>query len=175
MHAPRMNQKVIVFLAGLLLTAGCGRKEATAPDPATRETVWAAIQPLAQHHHLASTVIYALVAVESNFDPMARHGEARGLMQLKPEAWRTVSREPYEPNVWAWRQNLAVGVDYLAWCRSNLPQNQKFSYPVLLAVYLYGLDYVAARDFNLNKLDPPDSALGRELWRGNLTPLPPPK
>lgn len=168
-----MKQSAVVLLAGLLLTAGCGRKEA--PDPATRDTVWAAIQPLARHYRLAPTFIYALVAAESNFDPTARNGEARGLMQLKPEAWRTVSREPYEPTVWAWRQNLAAGIDYLARCRSDLPPEQKYSYPVLFAVYLYGPDYVAAHDFDLSKMEPPDNALGRELWRGNLTPLPPPK
>ena len=168
-----MSKSTVVLLAGLLLTVGCGRKEA--PDPATRENVWAALQPLARRHHLAPTFIYALVAVESNFDPAARNGEARGLMQLKPDAWSGVSREPYEPNVWAWRRNLAVGVDYLAWCRSALPPSHRSSYPLLLAVYLHGREKVAACAYDLDRLDPPDSALGRELWRGNLTPLPPPK
>ena len=161
-------------MIGLLLVAGCSRKEAAAPDPATRETIWAAIQPLAERYRMDPAFIYALVAAESNFDPAARNGEARGLMQIKPAAWRTVSREPYEPGVWAWRQNLAAGVDYLAWCRSYLHRKQKFSYPLLLASFHYGIDYVEARDFNLRRLDPPDSAIYQELWRGNLTPVAPP-
>ncbi len=168
--------KTILFAAtsGLLLT-GCGRQEVKVPDPATRETVWAAIQPLAERYRMDPEFIFALVAAESNFDPAARNGEARGLLQIKPVAWGTVSREPYEPNVWAWRQNLATGVDYLAWCRSYLHRKQKFSYPLLLASFHYGLDYVEARDFNLRRFDAPDSAIYRELWRGNLTPVPPPK
>jgi len=119
--------------------------------------------------------IYALVAAESNFKPGGPERRGRGLMQIKPGAWRTVSREPYEPTVWAWRQNLAAGVDYLAWCRSDLHRRQKFSYPLLLAAFHYGIDYVEARDFDLRRLDPPDNAIYRELWRGNLTPVPPPK
>lgn len=159
----------------LLLATGCGRREAAAPDPATRETVWVAIQPLAERYRMDPAFIYALVTAESNFDPRARNGEARGLLQLKPGAWRVVSRDPYEPNVWSWRRNLAAGVDYLAWCRSYLHQKQKFSYPLLLAAFHYGMDAVEARDFDVDRLDPPPSAIYRELWRGNLTPVPPPK
>ncbi len=171
-----MVRPIVIFTAGcLFLSVGCGRKDAAAPDPATRETVWGAIQPLAERYRLDAAFIYALVAAESNFDPQARNGEARGLMQIKPGAWRTVNREPYEPNVWAWRRNLAAGVDYLAWCRSYLHQRQKFSYPLLLASFHYGMDYVEARDFDLARLDVPDSAIYRELWRGNLAPVPPPK
>jgi hypothetical protein len=77
--------------------------------------------------------------------------------------------------VWRWRQNLAVGVDYLVWCRSELHRRQKFSYPLLLASFHHGLDYVEARDFNLRRLDPPDNPIYRELWRGNLAPVAPPK
>lgn len=169
-----MRLIVMCLTIGLLFT-GCGRKDAAAPDPATRESVWLAIQPLAARYRMDPAFVFALVAAESNFDPRARNGEARGLMQIKPGAWRTVSREPYEPAVWAWRQNLAAGVDYLAWCRSYLHRKQKFSYPLLLASFHYGLDYVEARDFDLNRLAVPDSPIYRELWRGNLAPVPPPK
>lgn len=159
----------------MALIVGCSRPQSAALDPATRETVWAAIQPLAQRYRLDPAFIYALVAAESNFDPKARNGEARGLMQLKPTAWRTVSRTPYEPAVWSWRENLATGVDYLAWCRSYLHQKGKFSEPLLLASFHYGLEHVEARVFDLARLDPPDSAIYRELWRGNPAPVSPPK
>ncbi|MBI2813336.1 MAG: lytic transglycosylase domain-containing protein [Opitutae bacterium] len=168
-----MFQAGIISLAALLLASGCGRNNAA--DPATPEAGWAAIRPLALQHRLAPTFVCALVAAESNFDPQARNGEARGLLQLKPEAWETVSREHYEPTVWAWRRNLGAGVAYLASCRSALPPRCRFSYPLVLAVYRHGLDQLASRDCNLAKLDPPDSPLARELWRGNLKPLPPPK
>jgi len=149
----------------------CDRRPAAPPDPATRETVWVALQPLAARYRLDPAFIYALVAAESNFDPAARNGDARGLLQLKPAAWREVNRAPYEPAVWDWRQNLATGVDYLAWCRSYLHQKGKFSYPVLLAAFHYGMDYVEQRGFALPRLDPPDNPVYRELWRGNLAPV----
>lgn len=156
-----------------MLAFACSRKDA-AHDPATREAVWAAIKPLAERYRMDPAFIFALVAAESNFDPTARNGEARGLMQIKPAAWQTVSREPYEPAVWEWRKNLEAGVDYLAWCRSYLHRKEKFSYPVLLASFHYGIDYVEQRDFSLRRLAPPDNAIYRELWAGNLAPVPPP-
>lgn len=173
-----MHRALLIFAAiGLLLT-GCSRsgdRDAAKPDPATREAVWQAIQPLAARYRMEPAFVFALVAAESNFDPRAKNGEARGLMQLKPGAWRTVNSEPYEPAVWDWRQNLACGVDYLAWCRSTLHRRQKFSYPLLLVAFQHGLDYVQAGDFKARRTDLPDTAIYEELWNGNLSPVPPPK
>jgi len=119
--------------------------------------------------------IYALVAAESNFDPAPGTARRGGCCKSSPGPGATVSREPYEPTVWTWRQNLSAGVDYLAWCRSELHRRQKFSYPLLLASFHYGIDYVAARDFDLRRLDPPDNAIYRELWRGKPHARAPPK
>jgi soluble lytic murein transglycosylase-like protein len=165
----------LFLTTAILLLSACGRSShEAASDPATPESIWQAIQPLAERYRMDPGFIYALVAAESNFDPKARNGEARGLLQLKPVAWRTVSPENYERAVWDWRKNLEVGVDYLAWCRSDLHRRQKFSYPLLLASFHDGMDYVKDRDFDVRRLDPPDNAIYRELWRGNLTPVPPP-
>lgn len=170
-----MNRAVSVLLTGWLLVAGCTRQPAGAADPATQKAIWAAIQPHAARYRIEPAFVYALVAAESNFDPQARHGEARGLLQLQPAAWREVSREPYEPAVWDWRKNLETGVDYLAWCRSYLHKKQKFSYPLLLAAFHYGMDYVERRDFDPGRIEPPESPVYRELWGGNLAAVPPPK
>lgn len=170
-----MNRTGTLLLAGWLLAAGCTRKPASPADPATRETVWAALQPPAARYRMDPAFIYALVAAESNFDPRARNGEARGLLQLTPAAWREVSREPYEPAVWDWRKNLETGVDYLAWCRSYLHKKGRFSYSLLLAAFHYGMDHVEQRDFDLGRIEPPENPVYRELWRGNLSPVPLPK
>ncbi len=173
--AARNGVRALPFvLGGILLAVACSRQAPPAPDPATRETIWEAIQPHAQRYRLDPAFIYALVAAESNFNPQARNGEARGLLQLKPGAWKTVNRAPYEPGVWVWRDNLAAGIEYLAWCRSYLHQQGKFSEPLLLASFHYGLDYVESRDFDLDRLERPDNPIYRELWRGNLTPVAPP-
>ena len=95
-------------------------------------------------------------------------------MQIKPRAWRTVSSAPYDPEVWNWRTNLVVGIDYLAYSRAYLHKKNAFSYPLLLAAFHYGLDYVEDRDFKIHRIPIPDSPIYRELWSGNLGPVPPP-
>lgn len=136
--------------------------------------IWDAIQPLAARNQLPPAFIYALVAAESNFDPAARNGNARGLLQIKPLAWRTVSALPYEPGVWNWRTNLEVGVAYLVYSRAYLRTKTTFTYPLLAAAFHYGLDYVEDRSFLLWRMRAPDNPIYRELWSGNLVPVPPP-
>lgn len=159
----------------LLALAACGRREPPPelPQP-SRAEIWAAVQTEAARYRLEPEFVYALVAAESNFDAAARNGEARGLLQIKPAAWRTVSSRPYEPDVWDWRTNLRVGVEYLAWCRHTLHAENRFSYPALLAAFHYGLDHMARRDFDPAQVPVPPSGIYRELWRGNLRPLEPP-
>lgn len=139
-----------------------------------REQVWAALQVHAKRYQLEPTFIFALVAAESNFDAAAQNGEARGLLQLKPVAWKTVTLQAYEPHVWEWRTNLRTGVEYLAFCRHALHEKNKFSYPLLLAAFHYGLEAVEDAKWDVRKFDPPDSPIYRELWRGNLAPVKPP-
>jgi soluble lytic murein transglycosylase-like protein len=157
-------------VVALLILAGCAVRR----EPVERREVWMAIQPAAAHYHLDPVFIYALVAAESNFDARARHGEARGLLQLKPAAWATVSARPYEPTVWDWRANLETGIDYLMWCRHSLHAHGRFSEPLLLAAFHYGFDYVESRGFDERRIPEPDHPLYRELWRGNLHPVTPP-
>lgn len=165
----------LILLALGLVESGCRRQTTPAEEIPSRADIWREIQPLADRYRMDATFIYALVAAESNFDPRARNGDARGLMQLKEVAWQTVRKDPYEPAVWEWKRNLAAGVEFVAWCRSYLHQRNKFSYPVLLASFHYGIDYVQDREFDLGRLDPPESTIYRELWRGNLSPVKPPK
>ncbi len=168
-----------VFLVGAMALAACARREsaiATVAPPPTRAEIWAEIQPLAARYRLEPAFIYALVIAESGGDPRAQNGSARGLMQVTPRAWRAVSKAPYEPTVWDWRANLTAGVDYLAYSRSYLHKQRgvTFSYPLLLAAFHYGLDYVEARAFEVSRVAVPDNPIYRELWRGNLTPVSPP-
>lgn len=155
--------------------AGCGRGPGTvAEPPPTRAEIWTAILPRAARYRIDPAFIYALVAAESNFDPRAQNGSARGLLQIKPAAWAAVSTVPYEPAVWNWRTNLEVGIDYLAYSRSYLHRKTTFSYPLLLAAFHYGLDYVEDRNFNIGRIAVPDNAIYRRLWAGDLAPVPVP-
>ena len=160
------------LVAALLLIgcAGCIPRR----EPVDRREVWRALQPQAARYRLDPAFVYALVAAESGFDARARQGEARGLLQLKPAAWATVSSRPYEPAVWDWRANLAAGIDYLAWCRHALHARGRYSEPLLLAAFHYGFEYVESNDFDARRIPIPASPIYRKLWEGNLQPVPPP-
>ena len=159
-------------LFGMLLA--CTRQPSTSSTP-TRAEIWETIQERAERYRIDPRFVYALVAAESNFDPRAHNGEARGLLQLKPAAWSAVSNKPYDPHVWEWRMNLEVGIDYLAYSRSFVHRHTEFTYPKLLAAFHYGTAYLAERQFDPRRVPVPDNAIFRELWRGNLTPIAPPE
>jgi len=161
---------ILLAVVAFVVLAGCARRR----EPVDRREVWRALQPWAARYRLDPAFIYALVAAESDFDARARQGEARGLLQLTPAAWATVSSRPYEPTVWAWRANLETGIDYLAWCRHALHARGRFSDPLLLAAFHFGFDYVEARDFDERRLPRPPSPIYRELWAGHLRPVAPP-
>ena len=164
-----MKRACLAVLA-LIVAAGCVARRA----PVDCREVWRAIQAPAARYRLDPVLIYALVAAESDFDARARHGEARGLLQIKPAAWATVSTRPYQPTVWDWQANLETGVDYLAWCRHALHARGHDSDRLLLAAFHYGFDYVADRDFDERRIPLPAHPLYRQLWQGNLRPLLPP-
>ena len=169
-NTPGRVKRACLAALALLVFAGCTVRR----EPVDRREIWRAIAPPAARYRLDPVVIYALVAAESDFNARARHGEARGLLQIKPAAWAAVSTRPYEPTVWDWRANLETGIDYLAWCRHALHARGHFSERLLLAVFHYGFDYVEARGFDERRIPRPDHPLYRQLWRGNLRPLAPP-
>jgi hypothetical protein len=96
-------------------------------------------------------------------------------MQIKPRAWRTVTKLPYESMVWNWRTNLAVGIEDLASIKRVLVGRGVFSYPMLWASYHYGLDYTAARGFDMSRMPRPSDPISSKLWSGVVHPLSPPK
>jgi len=162
--------------AALLLLAGCSRRNADdAAALEARRQVWEAIQPMAAMRGIDPLFAYALVGAESGFDARAMRGEARGLFQIKPRAWAAVSRLPYEPEVWDWRANLAVGLDGLAATKGALEARGSFSYPLLWAAHQYGLDCVAARGFDMGRIARPAGPVAIRLWSGDVHPLTPPK
>ena len=153
---------------------GAGGPPADAGPPPSREQIWTAILPQADRYRIDPGFVFALVAAESNFDPRAQNGQARGLMQIKPAAWADVSNTPYETGVWDWRTNLEVGIDYLAYCRAELHRKSNFTYPLLLASFHYGFDFVERRRFDIGRIPIPENDIYRRLWRGDLTPVAPP-
>jgi hypothetical protein len=167
-------------IALALLLAGCSRHRQgeAAESPGSlemRRQVWEAIGPLAERGHLDPLFVFAIVKAESNFQPRAARGEARGLMQIKPRAWRAATGVPYEDGVWQWRSNLAVGVDILASMKRALERHHTFSYPVLWACYHYGFEFVADHGFDMSRIPRPSDAVSCQLWAGNTHPVQPPR
>jgi soluble lytic murein transglycosylase-like protein len=137
--------------------------------------MWSAIEPAARARRIDPGFVYALVRVESDFDPRASRGENRGLLQIKPRLWRSVSAVPYEPAVWDWKENLRVGLDVLSAIKQRLRERGVFSYPLLWASYHYGEDYVAGRGFDMSRIPRPSDDVAYRLWSGEIHPVAPPK
>src|SRR5208282_2647113 len=131
------NVRRASILAAIVLSAcapRAGNSPVDSPDSlSARREIWTALQPMARERGIEPGFVYAIIKLESNFDPRARRGEARGLMQIKPKAWRAVSESPYDPAVWDWRTNMRVGVDGLAAIKRQLAARGVFSYPLLWA------------------------------------------
>lgn len=168
------------IIAPVLLLAACSPKAGNAPAEmpdtlAARRQIWAALQPMAAARGLDPLFVYAIVRLESHFDPHAERGEARGLLQIKPRAWRAVSDLPYETSVWDWRTNLTVGMDELAAIKRTLVQKGAFSYPMLWASYHYGIDYTASHGFDMSRIPRPSEPISAKIWAGDPHPVNPPK
>lgn len=165
-------------LAAAVIFAGCaphprGQDRSGGGSPIQKE-VWEAIRPQAAARGLDPYFVYALVGAESAFDPRARRGRACGLLQLKAEEWRLATDAPFEPGVWDWRRNLDVGLDRLGAAKALLEAKGLFSYRRLWAIHHFGLSYVAARDYEIERTPRPDDPIGRALWLGEGRPLTPP-
>jgi soluble lytic murein transglycosylase-like protein len=136
-----------------------------------RREVWATIQPMAREEGIDPAFVYAIVKLESDFNPRASKGEARGLMQIKPRTWKQVSDVPYDPGAWDPRTNLKVGIDGLASIKRRLQSRGVFSYPLLWAAFHYGFDYVQERGFDMSRIPRPSDPISRSLWDGDIHPV----
>jgi hypothetical protein len=59
--------------------------------------------------------------------------------------------------------------------KQALEQKHVFSYPLLWACYHYGLDYVAAHGYDVNRIPIPSDPVAYKLWSGEIHPLAPPQ
>lgn len=173
---PWLGVVISVVLAVVIYCSGDWVESALRPRsslPATPENVWAAVQRESRAHGLDPAFVYAIVMAESSLRPHADSGYARGIMQLSRVAWNEVSDRPYR-EAWNWEKNIAVGVAYLAWCKTFLEKSNRFNYPRLAACYRYGPYRVRAERYDLNRLPQPNNRIYRELFAGNLRPVQPP-
>lgn len=161
-------------LAALLLGYCLGRKP-TAPVPAQEETVWTYIARTAPEQGLSPHFVYALAMAESSLDPLAETHVARGILQMTEPAWSEVAGDVPYRKAWNWQTNITMGMRYLVLCREFLvKEHGSWSYPLIAACYRYGMYRVRDVGFELKRLPRPRNKIYRELFRGNVAPVPTP-
>ena len=70
---------------------------------------WQYIKEAAQRYHISPYLIQAVCAIESRYDPYAKSGRCRGLMQLHQDTSKQYGVNPLNP-----RQNIMAGAAVLA-------------------------------------------------------------
>jgi len=163
---------LFVLLSSLVLfVGGCSRPEKKIiPD----QDVWSYVRKNAAEHGLDPGFVYAVAFAESSFNAYADSGQARGITQMGPDAWKTVTDISYD-RAWNWRTNLTMAMRYLAHCRESLVAAERFNYPLLAASYRYGPGAVKRAGYRIDRLPPPKNKIYQALFSGHLHPLPPPE
>jgi hypothetical protein len=168
------------ILAVLALVACSPHKASSPPETqgdahSARRQVWEEIQPIAREYGIDPGFVYAIVKLESDFNPRARNGDARGLMQIKPRTWKLVSDVAFDPGAWDPEANLRVGIASLDSIKRRLAAKGVFSYPLMWAAFHYGFDYVEERGFDMSRIPRPSDPISRRLWSGEVHPVETPK
>ncbi|HLS28325.1 MAG TPA: transglycosylase SLT domain-containing protein [Opitutales bacterium] len=159
---------ILLLCLLLLILTDCSRQ----PKYIDRGRVWKVVQKEAEKQGLDPHVVFAIVAAESSFNAHAKNGDAFGLMQLRPPAWKTVSKKPHR-RAWNWRENIVVGTAYLGHLKEFLEDHGQFSYPMLAACYRHGPYRVKGVGFDLAELPPPRNKIYQALQRGERAPVSP--
>jgi hypothetical protein len=139
------------------------------PAP-TAQNVWRFLQATAPKYGVDARFAYTLAVGESGLDPYAFNHGARGLMQMRPEAWAAVSNEPFHV-AWDWEKNTRAALAYLASCRDELAKHGAVSPALLAASYHFGPDAVAAAGYELRNLPRAPNDVYRKIFKGDLYPV----
>ena len=137
----------------------------------TPDEVWAEAQMLGTRHNLDPLLLFSIACAESSLDPNAANGQARGLMQLTPQAWRDVTDRSFD-DAWDWHANMEVSAQYLSRIRAELQRRRHYTWPVLAAAYHHGMGKVAKSGYNLNRLPPVRNHIYTQLFEGHTPYLP---
>lgn len=89
----------------------------TAPYTPYTDTVDEAIRLAAKESGIDVAVLRRFAYIESRYNPKAKNGSSRGLMQMQPAAWADASKyiilPPYKEAVWDALQNARAGAAYI--------------------------------------------------------------
>lgn len=132
--------------------------------------VWEHVERIAPRYQLDPGFVFSIAMAESQLNPNAKQKDARGIMQLKQQAWDSVTYKNFD-EAWDWRTNITVGVWYLDHCVQILQKDRYFSYPNLAAAYHFGPTALRNVGYDLKKLPDPKNAIYRKLLNGERSPV----
>ena len=157
-----------VLLAAMLI--GIFGSWKRAPRYIERDEVWRVVEEEAAKYGLEPEFVYAIVAAESSFNAHAGNSGARGLMQLREPAWKTVSDKSFR-KAWDWKENIRSGTAYLGWLKAFLERHERFSYPLLAASYHQGPYRVKGAGFKIEALPGSRNRIYQVLYGGEIAPV----
>jgi len=171
-RATRGAQALFLGLAVLLSAFGCSRPEERKIPP---EEVWQFIVRETRSHHIDPGFVFALAMAESSLNAYAvsSNGSARGMMQMSEAAWNDVTRRSWR-HAYNWKTNLRMAIRYLALQRERLIDEGQFNYMRLAGAYRWGYGTLRQANFDVNRLPPSTNRIYREIFSGNIRPVPEP-
>lgn len=108
-----MQKKAILYLLPLMIAAGNGMTAHAKPIDVPREVVEIS-EELGARYDICPELIQAICFKESSFQPDAENGGCIGMMQVSPGWHKDRMDRLGAVDLLDTRQNMAVGVDYLA-------------------------------------------------------------
>lgn len=158
----------LAFISGVLMLLWIQQKSTvTRISP---QEVWDHIEAVVPQYDLDSGFIFSIVMAESQLNSRAKNHGARGIMQIKKKAWKTVTDKDFA-EAWDWQMNITMGIRYLDYCRGLLKESGKFSHELLAASYRFGPNAVKDAEYDMKKLPNPKNAIYRKLFSGELRPV----
>jgi len=108
-----MQKKAILFLLALITAVESGMTAHANPIDVPTEVVEIS-EDLGAQYDICPELIQAICFKESSFQPDAENGGCVGMMQIYPEWHRERMDRLESTDLFDTRQNMTVGVDYLA-------------------------------------------------------------
>ncbi|MFA5257265.1 MAG: transglycosylase SLT domain-containing protein [Opitutales bacterium] len=140
-------------------------------DPVPPEQAWQKATALGLQSGIDPLLIFAIACAESSLDGHASSARARGLMQLSPAAWESVSKRPFR-EAWKWQRNMEESVNYLKQIKDRQQTAGHYSWPALAAAYRYGPNAVQQVDYDLSRLPRSTNIIYKDLLAGKTPKLP---
>jgi len=171
-HSDLRVVRVIVLVAAVLsLLILLARPWIAEPVPPRQ--AWLKSVELGVQSGIDPLLIFAIACAESSLDGHASNARARGLMQITPTAWESVTKHPFR-EAWQWQRNMEEAVSYLKQIKEKQQKDGHYSWPSLAAAYRYGPGALQSVGYDLSRLPKSSNIIYMDLIAGKTPKLPSP-